>query len=53
MADFGNAFEAVMEGVVRATAHRVRASRERERCSIPFFMGLSLDLMVSEARGFM
>ena len=51
--NFGNAFEAATEGAVRATVHRVRAPRERDRYSIPFFMGLPLDLKVSEIRTFM
>ncbi len=48
--NFGNAFEAATEGAVRATIHRVKAPVERERYSIPFFMGLPLDLSVSEIR---
>jgi isopenicillin N synthase-like dioxygenase len=51
--NFGNAFEAATEGAVRATVHRVLAPRGRERYSIPFFMGLPMDLTVSEIRGFM
>ncbi|KAM0798353.1 hypothetical protein BDR22DRAFT_881753 [Usnea florida] len=50
--NFGNAFEAATEGAVRATVHRVRAPTERDRYSIPFFMGLPLDLRVSEIRSF-
>lgn len=50
--NFGNAFEAATDGNVRATVHRVLAPRDRERYSIPFFMGLPLDLTVSEVRGF-
>ena len=50
--NFGNAFEAATEGAVRATVHRVRAPRERARYSIPFFMGLPLDLKISEIRSF-
>jgi isopenicillin N synthase-like dioxygenase len=50
--NFGNAFEAATEGAVRATVHRVKAPTRRERYSIPFFMGLPLDLKLSEVRGF-
>lgn len=50
--NFGNAFESATEGAVRATVHRVKAPTERERYSIPFFMGLPLDLKVSEIRSF-
>ena len=50
--NFGNAFEAATEGAVRATVHRVKASTQRDRYSIPFFMGLPLDLKVSEIRLF-
>jgi hypothetical protein len=50
--NFGNAFEAATEGAVRATIHRVKAPTERPRYSIPFFMGLPLDLKVSEMRTF-
>jgi 2OG-Fe(II) oxygenase superfamily len=50
--NFGNAFEAATEGAVRATIHRVKAPTERVRYSIPFFMGLPLDLKVSEIRSF-
>ena len=50
--NFGNAFEAATEGAVRATVHRVRAPTKRDRYSIPFFMGLPLDLKVSEIRSF-
>jgi isopenicillin N synthase-like dioxygenase len=47
--NFGNAFEAATEGAVRATVHRVVAPRNgKDRYSIPFFMGLPLDLRVSE-----
>lgn len=38
--NFGNAFEAVTEGAVRATIHRVQAPTQKDRYSIPFFMGL-------------
>jgi isopenicillin N synthase-like dioxygenase len=48
--NFGNAFEAATEGTVRATIHRVRAPTENVRYSIPFFMGLPLDLTVSKMR---
>jgi isopenicillin N synthase-like dioxygenase len=50
--NFGNAFEAATEGAVRATIHRVVAPTKEDRYSIPFFMGLPLDLTVSEIRGF-
>lgn len=50
--NFGNAFEAATEGAVRATVHRVKAPQERDRYSIPFFMGLPLDLTVSEIRSY-
>ena len=50
--NFGNAFEAATEGAVKATVHRVRAATERDRYSIPFFMGLPLDLKFSEIRSF-
>jgi hypothetical protein len=50
--NFGNAFEAATEGAVRATIHRVIAPTTRDRYSIPFFMGLPLDLTVSEIREF-
>lgn len=50
--NFGNAFEAATEGTVRATVHRAKAPILRERYSIPFFMGLPLDLKVSEIRSF-
>jgi isopenicillin N synthase-like dioxygenase len=46
--NFGNAFEAATEGAVRATVHRVRAPILNDRYSIPFFMGLPLDLQLSE-----
>jgi len=48
--NFGNAFEAATEGAVRATVHRVQAPVQADRYSIPFFMGLPLDLTVSEIR---
>jgi isopenicillin N synthase-like dioxygenase len=51
--NFGNAFEAATDGGVRATVHRVLAPRVKERYSIPFFMGLPLDLTVSEVRELM
>ncbi|KAL9610746.1 MAG: hypothetical protein Q9167_004565 [Letrouitia subvulpina] len=50
--NFGNAFEAATEGAIRATVHRVQAPSQRERFSIPFFMGLPLDLKVSEIKSF-
>ncbi len=50
--NFGNAFETATEGAVRATVHRVKAPTQRDRYSIPFFMGLPLDLKVSEIRSF-
>lgn len=50
--NFGNAFEAATEGAVRATVHRVKAPTQRDRYSIPFFVGLPLDLKVSEIRAF-
>ena len=50
--NFGNAFEAATEGAVRATVHRVKAPNQRDRYSIPFFMGLPLDLKFSEIRSF-
>ena len=50
--NFGNAFEAATEGAVRATVHRVKAPTQKDRYSIPFFMGLPLDLKVSEIRSF-
>lgn len=50
--NFGNAFEAATEGAVRATVHRVIAPSLRDRYSIPFFMGLPLDLTVSEIKSF-
>jgi len=50
--NFGNAFEAATEGAVRATVHRVKAPTQRDRYSIPFFMGLPLDLKLSEIRSF-
>lgn len=51
--NIGNAFEAATEGAVRATVHKVDAPRTRARYSVPFFMGLPLDLKVSEVRGLM
>lgn len=50
--NFGNAFEAATEGAVKATIHRVIApeSTSNVRYSIPFFMGLPLDMTVSEIR---
>jgi len=48
--NFGNAFEAATEGAVRATVHRVKSPTQRDRYSVPFFMGLPLDLKVSEIR---
>ena len=48
--NFGNAFEAATEGAVRATVHRVQAPTQEDRYSIPFFMGLPVDLKVSEIR---
>ena len=50
--NFGNAFEAATEGAVKATVHRVTAPRpdSNVRYSIPFFMGLPLDMTVSEIR---
>ncbi|KAF2434273.1 Clavaminate synthase-like protein [Tothia fuscella] len=51
--NFGNAFEAATEGAVRATVHKVKAPVERDRYSIPFFMGLPLDLRVSDIRACM
>jgi isopenicillin N synthase-like dioxygenase len=50
--NFGNAFEAATEGAVRATVHRVKAPTKKDRYSIPFFMGLPLDLTVSEMRSY-
>ena len=50
--NFGNAFEAATEGAIRATVHRVQAPSQRDRYSIPFFMGLPLDLRVSEIKLF-
>ena len=50
--NFGNAFEAATEGAIRATVHRVQAPSLRDRYSIPFFMGLPLDLKVSEIKSF-
>jgi isopenicillin N synthase-like dioxygenase len=52
--NFGNAFEAATDGAVRATIHRVFVPQNgRDRYSIPFFMGLPLDLKVSEIREMM
>lgn len=52
--NFGNAFEAATDGAVRATIHRVVAPENgKDRYSIPFFMGLLLDLKVSEIRAMM
>jgi isopenicillin N synthase-like dioxygenase len=50
--NFGNAFEAATEGAVKATIHRVIAPGpdSNVRYSIPFFMGLPLDMTVSEIR---
>lgn len=50
--NFGNAFEAATDGAVKATVHRVRAppAEKGDRYSVPFFMGLPLDLTVSEVR---
>lgn len=50
--NFGNAFEAATEGAVKATIHRVIAPgpKSNVRYSIPFFMGLPLDMTVSEVR---
>jgi isopenicillin N synthase-like dioxygenase len=50
--NFGNAFEAATEGAVKATIHRVVAPGPDSniRYSIPFFMGLPLDMTVSEIR---
>jgi isopenicillin N synthase-like dioxygenase len=48
--NFGNAFEAATEGAVKATVHRVKAPTRNDRYSIPFFMGLPLDLTVSHIR---
>lgn len=50
--NFGNAFEAATEGAVKATVHRVTAPSpdSNVRYSIPFFMGLPLDMTVSEIR---
>ena len=50
--NFGNAFEAATEGTVRATVHRVKAPMRKERYSIPFFMGLPLEIKLSEIREF-
>jgi isopenicillin N synthase-like dioxygenase len=50
--NFGNAFEAATEGAVKATIHRVIAPgpENNVRYSIPFFMGLPLEMTVSEIR---
>lgn len=50
--NFGNAFEAATEGAVKATVHRVIAPgpENNVRYSIPFFMGLPLDMTVSDIR---
>ncbi|OQO13640.1 hypothetical protein B0A48_01869 [Cryoendolithus antarcticus] len=50
--NFGNAFEAATEGAVKATVHRVVSPGPGDdvRYSIPFFMGLPLDVTVSEIR---
>jgi isopenicillin N synthase-like dioxygenase len=52
--NFGNAFEAATEGAVKATIHRVQAPTlgSNPRYSIPFFMGLPLDLTVSQLRSY-
>jgi isopenicillin N synthase-like dioxygenase len=52
--NFGNAFEAATEGAVKATTHRVIAPgpESNVRYSIPFFMGLPLDMTVSEIRNY-
>lgn len=49
--NFGNALEAATEGAVKATTHRVLSPQGNVRYSIPFFMGLPLDMTVSEVRG--
>lgn len=51
--NFGNAVEAATSGDIPATVHRVKAPRHAARYSIPFFMGLPLDLTVSEIRSVM
>jgi isopenicillin N synthase-like dioxygenase len=51
--NIGNAFEAATEGAIRATVHKVDAPRSRARYSVPFFMGLPLDLTVTEIRDLM
>ncbi|KAF2675304.1 Clavaminate synthase-like protein [Microthyrium microscopicum] len=48
--NFANPFEAATDGAVKATVHRVVAPTERDRYSIPFFMGLPPNLTVSEIR---
>lgn len=50
--NFGNAFEAATEGAVKATVHRVIAPGpdSNARYSVPFFMGLPLDMTVSKIR---
>ncbi|KAE8382459.1 hypothetical protein BDV26DRAFT_278025 [Aspergillus bertholletiae] len=50
--NLGYAFEAATEGAARATVHRVRAPSQKDRYSIPFFMGLPLELNLSEVRSF-
>lgn len=52
--NFGNAFEAATEGAVKATTHRVVAPgpESNVRFSIPFFMGLPLDMTVSQIRAY-
>ncbi|KAE8386472.1 hypothetical protein BDV23DRAFT_187282 [Aspergillus alliaceus] len=50
--NLGYAFEAATEGAARATVHRVRAPSQKDRYSIPFFMGLPLELKLSEVRSF-
>ncbi|RPB01962.1 Clavaminate synthase-like protein [Choiromyces venosus 120613-1] len=47
--NFGNAFEAATGGSVKATVHRVLAPKNTSppRYSIPFFMGLPLNMTVS------
>jgi isopenicillin N synthase-like dioxygenase len=51
--NIGNAFEAATEGAIRATIHKVDAPRSQARYSVPFFMGLPLDLTVSHIRELM
>lgn len=52
--NFGNAMEAATEGAVKATTHRVIAPGPggEARYSMPFFMGLPLDMKVSEVRSY-